>query len=165
MDALRIAGIVLISAAIFTGGLITAHMQGEPLKYAKAFAALITRLRGYIEFDRGELATLYTLCGGGDTAPLESAGFLADASELGWDAAVEKLCGRVYIDDDTRAALAEFGGILGKTGVDEQLRNCDRAVSRLNAIIDARAPEAAKKAKLWRTLGASGALTIAVILI
>lgn len=165
MDTLRIGGVVLISAAIFAGGLITAHAQGEPLRYAKAFAALITRLRSYIEFDRGELATLYTLCGGGDTEPLESAGFLDDASELGWDAAIEKLCSRVYIDAETRAALVEFGGMLGKTGVDEQLRNCDRAVSRLNAIIGDKAPDTAKKAKLWRTLGASAALTIAVILI
>ena len=165
MEALRLFGILLIAVAIFGGGLMASHAQGEPLRYAKAFSALITRLRGHIEYSRGELATLYALCTGGETAPLEAAGFLADASELGWDAALEKLCRRVYINADTRAALQEFGGMLGKTCVDEQLRNCDRAVARLDTIISAQTPEVAKQAKLWRTLGASAALAVAIILV
>ena len=163
MEALRLFGILLIAAAIFGGGLMASHAQGEPLRYAKAFSALITRLRGHIEYSRGELATLYALCTGGETAPLE-AGFWRMRPSC-WDAALEKLCRRVYINADTRAALQEFGGMLGKTCVDEQLRNCDRAVARLDTIISAQTPEVAKQAKLWRTLGASAALAVAIILV
>lgn len=165
MDTLRIFGIVLFAAAVFAGGLALSYAQSEPLKYAKAFVSLITRLRGYIEYNRGELAQLYALCSGGETTPLESVGFLADAAELGWDDAFGRLCRRVSLDADTRAALEEFGGLLGKTCYEEQLRNCDRAVARLNNIIGAQTPEVAKQTKLWRTLGAAGALAVVIMLI
>lgn len=165
MDALRLAGVALLAAAVFAAGLTAGRAYGEGLRYTAAFAALISRLRGYIEFDRGELASLYLLCGGGDAAPLEAAGFLSDASEYGWSEALERFCGRVFLDGETRAALDEFGEVLGKTCAEEQLRNCDRASLRLEGIIRARAPEAAKKAKLCRALGASAALTLALILI
>ena len=165
MQPVKAIGIALISGAIFLCGIMLSRAQGEPLKYAKAFLALITRLRSQIEYSRGELRALFLQCTGGEAAPLEAAGFIADAAELGWDAALEKFCNRFCIDAETRDALFEFGGLLGKTGVEEQLANCERAAARLGAIIGALAPETAKKAKMWRTLGASGALMAALILL
>jgi Stage III sporulation protein AB (spore_III_AB). len=165
VDTLRLVGIALLSLAVFAVGLTAGRIYNEKLKYTAAFISLITRLRGYIEFDRGELATLYPLCAGGDVAPLEEAGFLSDASALGWDTALEKLDSKIFLDSETKAVMVEFGGLLGKTHADEQLRNCDRALARLDEITRAQAPEAAKKAKLYRALGASAALTLALILL
>ena len=58
MDALKYVGIALVAAALFVCGLVISHSQSEPLKIAKAFVALITRLRGHIEYSRGSLRRL-----------------------------------------------------------------------------------------------------------
>ena len=93
MDALRLAGIALLSGVVFAVGLEAGHVYKDKMKYTAAFTALISRLRSLIEFDRGELAELYPACTGGDTAPLAECGFLADASERGWDDALEAMRG------------------------------------------------------------------------
>ncbi len=165
MIILKFIGIGLFSAVIFALGLAAGRAYNDRLRYLTAFAAMVTRLRGYIEFDRGELAELYPLCAGGDVAPLDDAGFLSDAAVLGWDEAIKKLAGQIFIDGETMAALTEFGGLLGKTCAEEQLRNCDRTTARLGEIIKIRTPEVAKKIKLCRALGASAAMMAVLLLL
>jgi len=165
MEIIRISGIALLAIAVLAISYSACSVSRDRLRFAGAFIALITRLRGLIEFNRGELSELYPVCSGGGTESLEKYGFLIDAKILGWNIALENIAGRIFIAKETLGVLQEFGDTLGKTDTEDQLRNCDRALSRLNEIIAINRPEQIRQQKLYRTLGISAALAIFVLLI
>jgi len=61
--------------------------------------------------------------------------------------------------------LLDFGNMLGKGSIDEEVRNINLAVERLKTQLENATVEKNKYAKLYRTIGGIGGTALAIILI
>lgn len=157
---LRYAGIFLLAATIIAAGQLRAAAYKRSAALTSAFAALIDRLRGMIEFDRSELGAIWQSCAGLSPLP----GFTERAAELGFSAALELYAGENALEPALRGLLDRLGDTLGKTTADDQLRALERTGAELRRLEAEQRSALGARLKLCRTLSVSAALAAALLL-
>lgn len=82
-----------------------------------------------------------------------------------WSDKIEEYFNSLDFNFEDEKILIDFGNMLGRGNIDEEVRNINLAVERLKTQLEGAIIERNKYAKLYRTIGGLGGSALAVILI
>lgn len=82
-----------------------------------------------------------------------------------WSNKVEEAFRSLDFNFEDEKILIDFGNMLGRGNIDDEIRNINLAVERLKTQLEGATHEKDKYAKLYRTIGGLGGTALAVILI
>lgn len=170
---MKIIGCVLVITICMVIGRTMAGGYVERVKNLQEFITALTLLRNKIAFGQEVLkisfADISETCGnrvgkifGDVAAELDFTNI--PVSEI-WDNKIDESFKGLDFNFEDEKILIDFGNLLGKGSVDEEIRNINLTVERLKTQLDNAVFERDKYAKLYRTIGGIGGMAIAVILI
>ena len=82
-----------------------------------------------------------------------------------WSNKVDEYFKSLDFNFEDEKILIDFGNLLGRGSIDEEVRNINLAVERLKTQLENATYEKNKYAKLYRTVGGIGGMALAIILI
>ena len=153
-------GILLIFFSLVYFGRYKAYTYRQRHRQLGRFLALLDCIITQIELYNLPLDEIYRRCYKCDDCDRFTE-LLINGSEF---------CGalneiELYINDEERRLLYDFGAALGKSGREEQLKLCRYTIERLKAAYDKCIAELPKQTKLAETLGLLSALMAAVLFV
>lgn len=159
---LKVIGLSLIITGAFGTALWNVRFQKQRLKINEAMLDIILYIRNRIMFFHEDLNDIYQSY---ENDVLQKCGFLCELSEGDFIYALNKSRIKDSFDDRTGAALWEFGKKLGKSGIDEQISNCDYCIEVLEKRIACLQEEIPKKSKTYSSLCIIAGLAAVLLLI
>ncbi len=82
-----------------------------------------------------------------------------------WCLAVDESCKRYYLKKEDISLIKDFGNGLGISDIDGQVAHCESNIELINIRLAEARDERKKKYRLYQTLGISGGLCLALLLI
>ncbi|MBQ3100846.1 MAG: stage III sporulation protein AB [Clostridia bacterium] len=159
---LKTLGIILILSGSFGGAVRNVKFQKNKLYINEAFLDFITYVRNRIFFFHENLNDVYNSY---ENCYLQKNGFINLIPEVGFGEAL-RLSGAIEcFDKKMQSVLLNFGSRLGKSGVDEQLANCDSCTQQLEQYIEKMRIEIPNKIKMYSSLSVISGLGISLMLI
>jgi len=170
---LKIAGCVLVITICMLIGRTMAAGYVARVNNLREFITALSLLRSRIAFGQEVLEISFSDIAGacenkvgrifGDVAEeLKSTNI--PVSEI-WENKIEEYFRGLDFNFNDEKILIDFGNLLGRGSVDEEVRNINLAVERLKTQLENATDEKNKYAKLYRTIGGIGGTALAIILI
>ena len=170
---MKIIGCVLVIAICMLIGRTMAQGYIERVKNLQEFITALSLLRSKIAFGQEVLEISFIDIGIAlenkvgriftDVAyELKSTNI--PVSEI-WGNKVEEYFRSLDFNFEDEKILIDFGNMLGRGNIDDEVRNINLAVERLKTQLESATSEKDKYAKLYRTIGGLGGTALAVILI
>ncbi len=170
---MKIIGCVLVIMICMLIGKTMAQGYVERAKNLQEFITALSLLRSKISFGQEVLEISFldiaTACNNkvgrifNDVAEeLKSTNI--SVSEI-WSYKVEEYFKSLDFNFEDEKILIDFGNLLGRGTIDEEIRNINLAAERLKTQLESAIYERNKYAKLYRTIGGIGGTALAIILI
>lgn len=170
---MKIVGCILVISICMVIGRTLAGGYIERVKNLQDFITALTLLRSKIGFGQEVLEVSFLDIGicckskvgkiFTDVA-LELKNSNIPVSEIWSNILEENLVSLDFNFEDERI-LQDFGNLLGRGDIDEEIRNINLAVERLKTQLECATDDKNKYAKLYRTIGGIGGTALAIILI
>jgi len=170
---MKILGCILVIAICMLIGKTMAQGYVERVKNLQEFITAFTLLRSKIGFGQEVLEISFWDIGNTCHGRVGKV-FLDVANELKytnipvseiWGNTIEENFNSLDFNFEDEKILCDFGNLLGKGDIDEEIRNINLAVERLRTQLDNAYIDRNKYAKLYRTIGGLGGTALAIILI
>ena len=159
---LKMIGLILIITGSFGFSLWNASYQKRRLCINESILDLVLYIKNRILFFHENLNDIYYSY---ENDYLQKSGFLTALSELGFNEALKSSGTNDYFDNKVIFILYNFGKRLGKTGVEEQISNCDSCIEQLQHSIEKLRAETPDKIKMYSSLSIIAGLGVALLLI
>ena len=170
---MKIIGCILVIIICMLIGRTMAQGYIERVKNLQEFITALSLLRSKIAFGQEVLAISFIDIG---IACKNKVGkiFTDVAEELKstnipvseiWSNKIDEYFTSLDFNFEDEKILIDFGNMLGRGSIDEEVRNINLAVERLKTQLDNATLEKDKYARLYRTIGGIGGSALAVILI
>ena len=159
---LKILGLILIISGSFGGSLWNAHYQKQRLLINESILDFVLYIKNRIHFFHENLVDIYSSY---ENDYLQKTGFLTAIGDLGFNEALEISGTNDFFDKKVISVLNNFGKKLGKTGVEEQILNCDGCIEQLQQSINKLRTETPDKIKMYSSLSVIAGLGISLLLI
>jgi len=170
---MKIIGCVLVITICMLIGRTMAQGYVERVKNLQEFITALSLLRSKIAFGQEVLQISFLDIGKSCENKIGKI-FTDVAEELKstnipvseiWGNKIEEYFRSLDFNFEDEKILIEFGNLLGKGSIDEEIRNINLATERLKTQLDIATEEKNKYAKLYRTIGGISGTALAVILI
>jgi len=170
---MKIIGCILVIIICMLIGRTMAQGYIERVKNLQEFITALSLLRSKIAFGQEVLEISFIDIG---IACKDKVGkiFTDIAEELKstnipvseiWANKIDEYFTSLDFNFEDEKVLIDFGNMLGRGSIDEEVRNINLAVERLKTQLESATIEKDKYAKLYRTIGGLGGSALAVILI
>lgn len=170
---MKIIGCVLVITICMVIGRTMADGYVERVKNLQEFITALSLLRSKIAFGQEVLEVSFLDIGIScenkvgkifhDVA-LELGSSNIPVSEI-WSSKIDECFKGLDFSFEDEKILIDFGNMLGRGSIDEEIRNINLAVERLKTQLENAVFERNKYAKLYRTIGGIGGTALAIILI
>ena len=170
---MKILGCILVILICMLIGKTLAQGYVERVKNLQEFITALTLLRSKIGFGQEVLEISFLDIGKSCHGRVGKI-FFDVANELKstnipvseiWGSSIEENFNSLDFNFEDEKILCDFGNMLGRGDIDEEIRNINLAVERLKTQLDNAYLEKNKYAKLYRTIGGLGGTALAIILI
>lgn len=159
---LKIFGLILILSGSFAGAIWNIKFQKNRLYVNEAFLDFIMYLRNRIYFFHENLNDVYSSY---ENIFLQKNGFISLIPELGFNDALIVSGTMECFDKKIQSVLINFGNRLGKSGVNEQIANCDSCIEELERYLEKMRQEIPDKIKMYSSLSVILGFGIVLMLI
>ena len=159
---LKIFGLILILSGAFGGAVWNVRFQKNRMYLNEALLDLIIYIRNRINFFHENLNDVYSSY---ENAILQKNGFINLIPEVGFNDALRHSGAIEAFDKKMQSVLINFGNILGKSGVEEQLANCDSCIEQLERCLEKIQRELPDKIKMYSSLSVISGFGVALMLI
>lgn len=159
---IKILGLIFIICGSFGGAIWNIRFQKNRLYINESILDFIIYIKNRIYFFHENLNDVYNSY---ENIFLEKSGFLSFIPELGFNDALKSSEINECFDKKIQSALFDFGKKLGKSGVDEQIANCESCIQQLEINIDKMREDVPNKIKMYSSLSVISGFGIALMLI
>ena len=170
---MKIIGCILVIFICMLIGKTLAQGYVERVKNLQEFITALTLLRSKIGFGQEILEISFLDIGIScnnkvgkifNDVALELKSTNIPVSEI-WSNKIEEYFRSLDFNFEDEKILQDFGALLGRGNIDDEIRNINLAVDRLKTQLENATIERNKYAKLYRTIGGIGGMALAIILI
>ena len=145
----KIAGVTVIIISSVSAAFIYSSGCRRRIAVNEGMLDLISYIRARILFFRDPLSLIFADY---QNESLEKTGFLSEVPDAGFGAALSNSGILHLFDKNTSACLVDFSKKLGRTGVEEQINNCDMCISLLTDNLKAMKAELPDRARMYSSL-------------
>lgn len=166
IKVLKYMGLIVIFCCAVYGGRLVSRTYKCHVQALEEFILLIKFIMNRIEYFRTPLLEIFDMymenncCG-----VLGSCGFLRELKKLGWNASLKKYWKKLCINEGEYHTLFRFGNELGVSGSEEQIKNCEYCLARLESEYKKAGASLNREIKLASALSIGIGLMIIIILI
>lgn len=159
---IRLLGGALIAVSAAAFGFSFSLSLKEEYRTFEALLRLGRQLRERIACFRQPLSEIYAEY---DDPILERCGFLAEVRKVGFLPALHKKETALGVRRELLLLLYDFGQGLGERFAEEQLRHCDRCLSRMEEALLSLEKELPVRTRLIKTLTVTSAAMVLILLL
>jgi len=159
---LKTAGLILIIIGSLGGSLWNASYQKQRLYINESILDFIIYIKHRIHFFHESLDEVYSSY---ENEYLQKRGFLTAITDTGFNRALTQSGIDECFDKKTVSVLRNFGKKLGKTGIEEQIANCNSCIEQLQFSLEKLRKETPERIKMYSSLSIIGGLGISLLLI
>lgn len=159
---IRLMGILLIIGGTVGAGFLYAAAVKEEMRRFEGFLKLARLIRSRIECFRQPLASIYADF---EDEALEACHFCEALRQGDFLLALSKTKDDLGLRPALIDLLADFGGELGKSHAEDQLRHCDRCIGQMEETLAVLRAESADKIRLSRALSLALAAMVTILLL
>ncbi len=158
---IKLIGIAVLLLTAVGFGFTYSHLLDAEYRRVLGFIKLAKLIRVRIECFSQPLSEIY---GDFSDEALDSCGFTEDLQKSGFITALCKHKALLGIRGELLSCLSDFGGELGKSFSDEQVRHCERYIALLEEKASEIERELPTRTKMARVLSFSVAVMMAILL-
>lgn len=158
---MKTLGIILLFSCSVIFGYYSSYKAKASLIQLRSLIDLMRYIRNQIEYFNTPISDIYSNYQE-DNENIRC--LINDISIIGWDEAL-KNCSYIYLSSEIISYLTQFGGLLGKSGKDEQLSHCDYYIKLLEDEYIKKEKDVPQKAKVSLALGFCAGLMLLILFI